>query len=67
MAGSALKTKLESSSYSGSIVSTLPDRLMINGFVCIAAGSSNGRTAVSGTVYLGSSPSPAATEFKYRL
>ena len=46
----------------------LPDRLMVglrflvhfNNIPCKAAGSSNGRTLVSGTKYLGSSPSPAA-------
>lgn len=35
--------------------------------VLVIAGSSNGRTAVSGTVYLGSSPSPAANKLCHNL
>ena len=36
-------------------------------FVFIAAGSSNGRTTVSGAVYRGSSPCPAAINKNYKL
>ena len=36
-------------------------------FVPRSAGSSNGRTADSGSAYLGSSPSPAALGVKIRL
>jgi hypothetical protein len=36
-------------------------------FVFSATGSSNGRTTVSGTVYLGSNPSPVALKIKLTI